>query len=302
MGLAVVLVIGLAAPLLKGSRGPWPWLTAKQPANNDPGSAAAISALAAPSCSAVSPSSNIVANDSALQIRAEQTTLPAGLDAQILAGTQRAYRQWESWIGEQALEKPSIKLRFLGDAQQFQEIYGKPNGEQWTTTGFYRTRSNEVLILHTPPYRDQALGNAFHEVSHLITAWQLGATPPWLNEGLAEYYETLDVTPGSNDFLSSAAHLALLKTRGSLGIQEITQLTQLEWMQRDAERRYASAWALTAFLMASEEGTKTLARVIKHAYTQRCAARPDLTKVLGTYPGGLSALESHWMSWLARQR
>ncbi|WP_439105773.1 peptidase MA family metallohydrolase [Congregibacter sp.] len=259
----------------------------------------ASSPLAASDCTATS---GVATNTSApfsIRVQAEGTSLPVGLEQSLSAGTEFAYAQWQGWLGTNALRQSQINIRFLGDARRFQEIYGKPDAQEWTTTGFYRKRSNEALILYTPAYRSSALGNTFHEVSHLITAQHLGVTPPWLNEGLAEHYETLRIDANASRFAANVQHLQLLRKRTPLSINALTQLSRQEWMREDAERRYASAWALIAFLMDSPRGEQTLKHTIQSAYAARCEPGGNLRDMLARYPGGMDSLQDDWQNWLS---
>lgn len=126
-----------------------------------------------------------------IEVHVEDGVLPERYRAQIDAGTRRIYAQWRAWLGDAASASPPVNLRFVGNGERFTALWGKGAGADWTPTGFYRLRNNEAVVLYTPAYRDHALANAFHEISHLVTAWHLGASPPWLNEGIAEYFETM---------------------------------------------------------------------------------------------------------------
>ncbi|WOJ98248.1 hypothetical protein R0137_06680 [Congregibacter brevis] len=285
-----------------------PTSSASAPAQSGASPTITPHSLAASDCAVTSPAVGGPVVDSpavtgkyagfSIRIEAEGTTLSEDLELEIAEGATYAYAQWREWLGEKALRPSQINIRFLGDAQRFREIYGKPNREEWTTTGFYRMRSNEALILYTPAFRSSALGNAFHEISHLITARHLGATPPWLNEGLAELYETLHIVDGAVSFSENKQHLALLKLRGPVSMEALTQLSRETWMLKDAERRYASAWALIAFLMDTDLGKQTLRSTILEAYSGRCGTRSDFRDTLSRYPGGSSALQSDWLNWL----
>ncbi|MFT4769286.1 MAG: hypothetical protein ACI8RN_002430 [Glaciecola sp.] len=261
-----------------------------------------VLALVAPHCSDDrAPSWAAAAEPFSIAVQAEAATLPEGMEQKIAIGADAAYAQWREWLGENALLHSRINIRFLGDEDQFRQIYGKPNTDEWTTTGFYRMRSNEALILYTPAYRATALGNAFHELSHLVTASHLGATPPWLNEGLAEYYETLHLVDGNVQFADNLLHLQMLRSQGPISISDMTALSRQLWMKEDAQRRYASAWSFITFMMHSDDGQRTLQRVVQQAYTHRCEARPDLRKALEDYPGGLQSLQGDWLAWLDEQ-
>lgn len=237
-----------------------------------------------------------------ITVSAEQASLPPNFKGQIAGGAKRAYDQWKTWLGDDAIVRSHINVRLIGNADVFKDAYGKPNGDNWTATGFYRLRSNEALILYTPSYQATALSTAFHEVSHLITAWHLGPTPPWLNEGIAEHFETMQVAWQSATFQDNRGHLALLAKRGTVALEELTTLSRRDWTTEDAQRRYASAWSLIAFLMHSEPGTRTLREVLNLAYAQRCDLNEDahstVTGALSSYPGGTRALERDWQQWL----
>lgn len=235
-----------------------------------------------------------------IDVRAENAVLPAQWEGVIRAGAKRGFEQWREWLGEEALVKAQINIRFLGDAKQFATHYGKPDQDGWTTTGFYRMRDNEALILFTPDYRLSALATAFHEMSHLITAWHLGPTPPWLNEGIAEHFETMQPTWNSAEFSFNRPHLDRLRKNGPLSLIELTSLSRREWGAKNPLLRYASAWSIVAFLMDSDRGQQTLRRVVRDAHSQRCSKHRSLQEALASYPGGTAALEEEWHRWIRK--
>jgi hypothetical protein len=233
-----------------------------------------------------------------VSVRSDNAVIPARFEGQIAAAAKRAYEQWRDWLGDEAVVRSHINVRFLGDKTQFREIYGKSGNDDWRPVGFYRIRSNEALILYTPGYQPTALSTAFHEMSHLVTAWHLGPTPPWLNEGLAEHFETMQVSQQSARFADNAYHMELLRSEGPVPLADIVSLSGKEWMARDTERRYASAWSLIAFMLDTQAGQRTLKSVINQAYAQRCESGSDLEQALASYPGGITALEKDWLTWL----
>lgn len=233
-----------------------------------------------------------------VSVRTENAVIPSRFEGQISAAAKRAYDQWRDWLGDEAMVRSHINVRFIGDEAQFRETYGKSKSDEWMPVGFYRIQSNEALILYTPSYQPLALSTAFHEVSHLITAWHLGPTPPWLNEGLAEHFETMQVSQQSARFADNAYHIDLLRSEGPVALRDIVQLSGKQWMASDTERRYASAWSLVAFMLDSPAGQRTLQSVIREAYAQRCTPGYELLETLGSYPGGITAFERDWRRWL----
>lgn len=234
-----------------------------------------------------------------LRVSAIDTKLPEALEDALKRGTAMAQARWQDWLGNDRLAGSPVDLLFIADAQRFAQLYNGPDVDGWTTTGFYRIRSHEAVILWAEPWRTQAFATALHEVSHLLTAWHLGPTPPWLNEGLAEHFETLDHQ--ADAFRVSAAHLRTLHSKGPVNLDTLLGLSARTFARDDAERNYASAWALVAFLLDSESGRATFLGLLSAAHTRRCAPVSDVTPLLSRYPGGLEALRTDWLRWIAEQ-
>ncbi|GAB5414286.1 MAG: hypothetical protein Cons2KO_18890 [Congregibacter sp.] len=236
-----------------------------------------------------------------VQVSREKAELPEGFEALILAGAHHSYELWRDWLGEARLQPSKINMRFVGDDARFEAIYDADSPAGYTTTGFYRIRNNEAVVRYTAPHKRYALGNAFHEMSHLITAWHLGPTPPWLNEGIAEYVETMRVTPEAAVFTLSQQHLRILSRVAPTSLEELTGLSRSDWGSQDAPRRYASAWSLISFLLDSTDGRRTLQGVIESAFEQRCNPTTNLENALAQYPGGTRSLESDWNGWVSQR-
>jgi len=235
-----------------------------------------------------------------LRIHAIGTPLPHGLRADLVVGADTALALWRDWLGEQTLPAAPATLLFLDDAQDFAELYNGPDVDGWTATGFYRIRSHEAVILYSAPYRASARATAFHELSHLMTAWYLGPTPAWLNEGLAEHFETF--APGNRQaFVNYTGHLAVLAREGPLPLETLLGLSRRQFTVEEAARRYASAWSLVAFMLDDAQARPVLDTLLREFYAGRCAdsdARALQQRALNRYPGGPAALEAAWRAWL----
>lgn len=241
---------------------------------------------------------NAGAEEFFVTLQAEDAVLPGHMEGYVNAGASRAYDQWRDWLGDDAIVRSHINIRLLADEEKFREMWGRADREDWRATGFYRIRSNEAVVLYSKRYQMTALGTVFHEMSHLITAWQLGPTPPWLNEGIAEYFETMEVRWQGARFHPNWNHLRLLKSQEPPSLDTLTSLQGSDWTANDAQLRYAAAWSLIAFLFDSDEGRETLKGVVSVAHEQRCGGNSVLADSLSAYPGGREALESDWLQWI----
>ncbi len=106
--------------------------------------------------------------------------------------------------------------------------------------------------------REQGLRTIFHEYVHLVVSNITDAIPPWLNEGLAEYYSTFLVTDdGKTATMGSVIepHLLMLNEQPLLPLKDLLAVTHDSPMYNEGQRRgvfYAESWALVHFLSSSE--------------------------------------------------
>lgn len=105
-------------------------------------------------------------------------------------------------------------------------------------------------------------GTVFHEYMHLFVEGNLRGLPLCLNEGLAEYFSTFDLSDGgrkvtlgkSNDY-----HLKVLRTREWLPMEELLTADSKSPAYNEREKRalfYAQSWVLAHYLMLGREGAR----------------------------------------------
>jgi tetratricopeptide (TPR) repeat protein len=98
-------------------------------------------------------------------------------------------------------------------------------------------------------------GLAAHEYAHLaLRAWDLHL-PPWLAEGVSEFFATLRITGHATTLGGTLpSRLRTLQSRAWMPVADLVSLSEDAW--RSAERSeadlfYAESWALTEMLMLS---------------------------------------------------
>jgi tetratricopeptide (TPR) repeat protein len=100
----------------------------------------------------------------------------------------------------------------------------------------------------------------FHEYVHLFVESNLRGLPLCLNEGLAEYFSTFDISDGgrkvtvgkSNDY-----HLKILRSREWLPLESLVAADNKSPIYNESEKRelfYAQSWALAHYLMLGHSG------------------------------------------------
>jgi len=119
------------------------------------------------------------------------------------------------------------------------------------TLGAYYS-SLEQLVIWNYPKRENMFLTVRHEGFHQYFDRLLEHRPPrWLNEGLAEYYEMIELVDGTwNQGIPNEHHLRVLDAREPLPLEEfITDDTFFD----DVGRSYAQGWAFVHFLLNGED-------------------------------------------------
>lgn len=166
--------------------------------------------------------------------------------------------------------------------------------------GFYNSASNQITTWSIP--NERALINLIvHECSHAISASNAHAIPSWLNEGLAEYFENLQVHGLSADIPLDQHWLKTLRARGiseQPGHLEATiRAPYKQWYAANGPDNlsYATSWSLVWYLMDSAEGRKLLNRLLTTAHPDANFSKQLIDQ---QWAGGFNALEQSWRQWL----
>jgi tetratricopeptide (TPR) repeat protein len=100
-----------------------------------------------------------------------------------------------------------------------------------------------------------AYGAIFHEYAHFLTGSAVGAAPVWVNEGLAELYQTFEASNGGRSATIGAPdreNLKLLQAASTLlPVSELIAIEHDSPMYNEGDRRgllYAESWALVHYL------------------------------------------------------
>ena len=100
----------------------------------------------------------------------------------------------------------------------------------------------------------------FHEYTHALVRAHLGAPPHWLNEGLAEFFSTVQARPRDRRSvvgLPPVNRLAYLKRERLLPLRELLTFTSVDTLEGSTERSatfYAQSWALVHYLLLADGG------------------------------------------------
>ncbi len=207
------------------------------------------------------------------------------------AQLERFRRMIRLGIKNAALDPPKpiwvyVFKREDGMAEILPELW---DGERkWRPAGVFRQgKDRHFIALRLESGGERALDTIYHEYLHVITALNLGPLPAWLNEGLAEFWETAELRDTvARVGVPSGRHLDLLKGYSPLPIVELLSF-DYDSSFFDEERRssifYAQSWALVHYLMVDETGRGSRNSTTRSAWSPTAPTlpkrRPDASAI-----------------------
>jgi hypothetical protein len=132
------------------------------------------------------------------------------------------------------------------------------NGKPVEIAGYFSSDRDMNRVVLTIEDREQGLRTIFHEYVHLVVSNVTDGIPPWLNEGLAEYYSTFLVTDDGRTATMGTViqpHLVLLNEQPLLTLKDLLAVTHDSPLYNEGTRRgmfYAQSWALVHMLLSAE--------------------------------------------------
>ena len=158
---------------------------------------------------------------------------------------------------------PTTVIVFKSDSS-FKPYKPVADGKMVDAAGYFQSgRDVNYIALTIDSQSENPFLTIFHEYVHLLVNNTLGRAtiPPWFNEGLAEYYSTVEVENSRKVYLGKPqmTHLTLLRNNNlmPLGTLLSTDYHSLE-RNRHEERGlfYAQSWALIHYLLQGNEGRR----------------------------------------------
>ncbi len=143
---------------------------------------------------------------------------------------------------------------------------------------------------------------AFHEYVHLLVRNNFAGAPLWFNEGLAEYYSTLEISPdGRRVTLGQPLDTRAQTLRGGewLSLQSLFEVDRYSPTYFEPDKRqifYAESWALVHYLLNGNEGRR---RTQAAQYANlRAAGTPIEEAFRAAFQTDFATLESELKSYV----
>lgn len=234
-------------------------------------------------------------------LKTKGLTLPEQSRHDIANASRALYDSWGDLLSATPPFSVEVNLLLVGNRASFLSLQRELAPELHSVSGFYTMSRNMAVALYPQDAGDQARRTAIHEVSHLLTSTQVGAAPQWLAEGLAEYYEMVDVgVQGRSVVPPNDRHLGYLTSAQLPPLVEFFSAEPGKWQREGGKDYYSLAWSLVFFMMETAAGRGALGQVLQQGSTHSCLPWSASAFLHQAWPGGLVDFERQWREWVAR--
>lgn len=237
-----------------------------------------------------------------LDLNSEKASLPAFARDRITRDVNTIYRILIKALAIKNVDPILLRLRLFDEKSAFNRYKKKVAPNMGKAGGFYIGRLREASVF-TSDNEQRMYSVIRHEAVHAINHQAFGRTPTWLNEGLAEYFESLEFQYGSHArTLPNTYQLGILKRSSLPFLGEYLQVEHKDWYADESQSlRYAVAWSLVTFFLSSEETTGFFKKMLNHLSANYCQSMDSLAYINQHFPGGVNQLDSQWRKFLSKE-
>ncbi|MEO8011328.1 MAG: hypothetical protein ABI650_06755 [Dokdonella sp.] len=225
--------------------------------------------------------------------------LPAQLQQRAISDAQAIERILRNALGVEGDPGLALDIVFVQEAQAYATFV--PTPALAGSDGAYSPRERTIYVRWQARDEDN-FTIVRHEIAHALVHERIGNLPVAINEGLAGFFERVEVYGlGAQVALQGEQRALREATVSSEGGDELVDLLARDTASFYApgrEIRYLRAFALVATLMEQAQGRAALGALLAAQRADSCHP-VDVGGLLDEhYPGGLTALAADWARWL----
>src|SRR5205823_3342439 len=166
-----------------------------------------------------------------------------------------------------------------------------------TADAFYiGTESRDYIVM--PALGANEFPVAAHEYAHLVLRASGIRLPPWLSEGLAEYFSTVRIGRHGWEIAGTKpAHLQILRQRHWMALAQLLTLpadSPMRLRREDDALFYAQSWGLTQMMVGSPQYRSRFAELVAAI----SSGQPSAHAVLFVYGRSLEAVGTDLHAWV----
>ncbi len=231
-----------------------------------------------------------------LDLHTDSKAFPPFFSDRLTARVNKAYDVLAKLLSEDELHQVDVNLWVFRSRSGYNKFFARyASGIASNSQGFHSSLNNIAAALHKTD--TQVLATSVHEAVHVMNAGMFGRLPRWLNEGMAEYLENINVYGQSADILVRDDWLRQMR-RTRLNVSYLLSADGEQWQGDNRSNLYANSWAMVYFLMSTQEGRNTLSRYLIAAANAPCHSLNARAHFHRDYSGGIARLERDFEVWL----
>ncbi len=230
-----------------------------------------------------------------IDIDTDRYTIDGNERAEIRREIRKLIGLYDEYLGIRVSPEFDVQLDVLGNRRTYQERQGTPQN----TGGFYRQSTGETVVSGDTD-RSFTRRTMLHESSHAILADGFPNAPRWLNEGMAEYFEGMELRGGRILIPRQEDRRRFVQGELRGGVRsQLERLLALEsqaWndqAETDFRFSYDQAWSIVYMLMETSRSRETLRQLLE------AGSGSSIESIERIYPQGLGGFIRDWERWLS---
>lgn len=211
-------------------------------------------------------------------------------------------------------KEPKLKVCFYHDQDYFLQVTGVPSG----VLGYFRfVDPKELNVYNITNDREMTIGVIFHEVNHYLVNLidPKFHYPPWVGEGLAEYYGCSKWDPQKKKL--TVGHLQegrLVIIKDDIEEGDKMSISDLIHMEQATGHHYTWGWALCHYLLETKKYAKNFKKFVlamskskrfkkkDYAFGMMTVGPEETLKHLEKYlKTDLATLEKEWHEYVEKK-
>lgn len=233
----------------------------------------------------------------------------------IVFGVSRIFDTYRESFGFSYPDNFRIQITIFIDKDEFVEYQKKQGKTSIADLAYYSVRFREGVVYwrtyskKTKDARDM-VSAVFHEVNHMLLMTKVRGIPLWINEGLSEYFDGLNVFGENRRVYLHEHHHRWVKrwTRNGFPVklEEYLNLKHKQWHKlnrkvKNCNAAYTMGYSLVYFMMSRGNTEKVLKELLWDFKRQGKKAN-SIAIINKHYPGGLESFERQWRKWIPKAR
>ncbi|MDJ1471247.1 DUF1570 domain-containing protein [Cytophagaceae bacterium DM2B3-1] len=248
-------------------------------------------------------------NSPTVELLTHECQLDPLTQSKIYRGIQFQYDFYAQHLGYDFSSNLVVRIRIFRDADTYRAFIDAnyPHIPK-TWIGVYLSGVNEILV-SLEKDEDAFYKNIFHETSHLLLTDKVKNCPNWLNEGLAEYFEFMDIEGEEvvihPQVIKDTRIKNWLSNHRMPDLLSSISMTNKEWNFNDnvseTDEPRTLGWSIAYFMMSNQQGQDCIKGLLSHLAKNARDTQASVQAIDMSYPGGSKKLVQDWKEWIPKE-